>query len=331
MAVKTSTNHFINHNDVDDEDDDNDDDNDDGDDDDDRNNRRHHTPEFDQDNDDTEEDLIANYHYLTRTCGILRPTPTMNTFDTSQVKKYASIQANFSRAPYSYIDEHDATFEHDTQDSMDSNQKRYSSFKSIDLLSTSNNDLTSTISRVPPTIYYDDNSDDQSTNKKYRSFSVVRLFTRMKARLKHDRYQAQSAHKRLAEDPSDWFRLASNTRVILAKALLPDGGCDPLPSRSPSRLMTKKFFGRTSTPSNEINQIESIHINIDDHFNTDGDEDYDKIIWNDFLKCSRGIRYRRCGLCKVIDRQYHQGQLAFVYNMASNILIDENLKASGLG
>ena len=55
------------------------------------------------------------------------------------------------------------------------------------------------------------------------------------------------------------------------------------------------------------------------------------MIWQNFVKCARGFDYRRGGVCKAIDRQQFQGQLVYIYGVANNILIDENLKASGLG
>jgi hypothetical protein len=290
-----------------------------------RRNYRHDDGDDDEEIEETEDDLIENYLYLTKRCGLLRHSPTTSILDTLQQQQQQHINQSVFSRQYSYgIDDHRHDFEHS-----------YHSSKSRSSLNDYNNNQRefSTISRVPPTIYYNANDDDDES-----SFSLVKLFARMKARLNHDRrYRLKSTHELLhEEDCSEWFDLTKNIRAVLTKALLPNGGYDTLVRQNKSnhnrRNSQKKSRDHEPVLSKEVEDDENkFHFEIDDEMNTEGDEEYDQIIWNKFQQCSRGIDYRRGGICKAVDRQQFQGQLVYVYGVANNILIDENLKASGLG
>jgi hypothetical protein len=159
----------------------------------------------------------------------------------------------------------------------------------------------------------------------------------MKTRLKHDkRYRPKPTHELLREaDPQEWYELTKNVRTVLTKALLPDGGYDALMNRSKlnhnRQISSKRSRDYDLVLSKDNDDDDKIDLDIDEELNTEGDEDVDEIIWNKFLTSPRGFNYRRCGVCKTVDRQQFQGQLAYFYGVANNILIDENLKASGLG
>jgi hypothetical protein len=284
------------------------------------NEKKHHNHmnEYDEEIDETEDDLIENYLYLTQRCGVLRHSPTTSALDTLQRQQNINQSTLLRQFSLATQDDHEHSFHTSkTRSSLnDFNNNNYQS-------------TYSTTSRIPPTIYYNENDD---------SFSLVKLFARMKARLKHDRrYRPKSTHELLHEEDSpEWYELTKNVRYILTKALLPDGGYDELVRQN------KKIYYRQNSQKKSrdydpvlLKEIEDdedkIHFVIDDEFNTEGNEEYDQIIWNKFLKCSRGSNYRRCGVCKAVDRQQYQGQLVYIYGVANNILIDENLKASGLG
>lgn len=288
-------------------------------------NNHHHINEYDEEFDETEDDLTENYLYLTQRCGVLRHSPTTSALHTLQHQQNinpTALSRQFSWATEDHQREFERTFHSSKSRSSlnDFNNNSYSPNYSV-------------ISRIPPTIYYNGNDDDDN------SFSLVKLFARMKARLKHDRrYRPKSTHELLhEEDSQEWFELTKYIRPVLTKALLPDGGYDALvrKNRGNHHRQNSQKKSRDYDPvlSKDIleEDEEKIHFDLDDEQNTEGDEEYDEIIWNKFLKCSRGIDYRRCGVCKAVDRQQFQGQLVYVYGVANNILIDENLKASGLG
>lgn len=282
------------------------------------------TNEFDEEIDETEDDLIENYLYLTKRCGVLKHSPTTSALNTSQQRSHPSSSI-FARQFSLAIDDHPHEFERTT----------YGSFKSRSSLNDfNNNPFNHSESRVPPTIYYNNNDDDDDDE----SFSLVKLFARMKARLKHDRrYRPQSTHELLhEEDSQEWFELTKNIRPVLTKVLLPDGGYDAMMKRqtqsiSHSRHNSQKKSRNQQQPILIKESDDEIQYEIDDELNTEGDQEFDEIIWNNFRKCSRGGHYRRFGVCKAVDRQQYQGQLVYVYGVANNILIDENLRASGLG
>ena len=187
---------------------------------------------------------------------------------------------------------------------------------------------------MPATIYYDDTEDNEFGDRHSRTFSIVRLFTRMKSRLKHDRhYRPKPTHEVLCEeDPHEWYELTKNVRTVLTKALLPDGGYDAMIERQRThRHSSKKSRDHRPVLVKDIDDDEKIELDLFDELNPDGDEEFDEIIWQNFLASPRGYSYRRLGVCKEVDRQYCQGQLVYFYGVANNILIDENLKASGLG
>ncbi|CAF0724028.1 unnamed protein product [Adineta ricciae] len=315
MAVQTSTNLGNHLYDSDDDDDDN---------------QPNQTNEYDEEIDETEGDLIENYLYLTQRCGVLRHSPTTSALATIQQQQIhqQNLPNVLGRQMSLAIDDHHGEFER----SLHHLRPR-----------ASLNDFTnphhlhhhSEHSRVPPNIYYSNRDDDDYDE---RSFSLVKLFARMKQRLKHDRrYRARSTHELLhEEDSQEWYELTKNTRSILTKALLPDGGYDALvrqnkPSHS-RRNSQKKPRDCDPVLSQVIEDDEDkINLSIDVALNTEGDVVFDEVIWQNFVKCARGFDYRRGGVCKAIDRQQFQGQLVYVYGVANNILIDENLKASGLG
>jgi hypothetical protein len=288
-----------------------------------------HVNEYDEEIDETEDDLIENYLYLTQRCGVLRHSPTTSALDTMQhQQQHQHInQSVFARQFSCAIENHHIDFE-----------RSFSTSKSRSSLNDFNNNYQtdySVINRIPPTIYY--NNDDDYGDK---SFSLVKLFARMKARLKHDRrYKPKSSHELLHEEDEEtqeWLELTKNIRGVLTKALLPDGGHDALMNRNRTshRRSNSQKRSRDYHPvlPKELEDDENkIRVNIDDEFNTEGDEEFDEIIWKKFLKSPRGFNYRRCGVCKAVDRQQFQGQLVYIYGVANNILIDENLKASGLG
>jgi hypothetical protein len=294
--------------------------------DDDFKNHPDHTDDYDEEIDETEDDLIENYLYLTRRCGGLRHSPTTSALDgiPQRLGNTSAILARqFSWATDYPSQEYDRSIQ---------SSKHRSSMNDFN-----NNCRTrqSSTSRIPPTIYYDTAEDDDCPD---RAFSLVKLFARMKARMKHDRrYRADAKHELLhEEDPQEWFELTKNTREILTKALLPDGGYDAL-TRNYKNSHTRQSSYRKSRDSDPVLAIDAdddndkILFDIDDTFGTENDADFDDMIWKQFVTCSRGLNYRRTGVCKAVDRQQFQGQLVYVYGVANNILIDENLKASGLG
>jgi hypothetical protein len=289
--------------------------------------------EYDEEIDETEDDLIENYLYLTQRCGVLRHSPTTSTLATMQQQQqhqHQHINQSVLSRQFSWATEnHDIDFERSLHPS-----------KSRTSLNDFNNNYQTDCAlanRVPPTIYYNDNDDDDDDDG--RSFSLVKLFARMKARLKHDRrYRPKSTHELLheEEESQEWFQLAKNIPNVLTKVLLPDGGHDALIQRNKTnhRRQNSQKRSRDYHPvlSKQLEDDEDkIRVEIDDELNTEGDEEFDEIIWKKFLKSSRGFNYRRCGVCKAVDRQHFQGQLVYIYGVANNILIDENLKASGLG
>ena len=292
----------------------------------------HH--EFDEEVEETEDDLIENYRFLTKRCGALRQSPTagaLNTFEQEK-QKQRSNQSLFLRQ-YSSVSENHYVKNNIKDES--STKQRCSQLN--DSSDKNNNDVnySTTVSRVPPTIYYDDTEDDDVYSHR-RSFSVVKLFARMKTRLKHDRrYQSKASHELLAEsDPQEWYELTKNVRIILTKVLLPDGGYDAMIERSKSHYRRQDSYRKpreTDPVLSKDNDEEKIDVFIDDELNMEDNEAVDQIIWQKFLTCPRGLNYRRCGICKAVDRQQFQGQLVYFYGVANNILIDENLKASGLG
>ena len=278
------------------------------------NERRHlseHIHEYDEELDETEDDLIGNYLYLTKHCGVLRHSPTTSILDKHH-------QSNLLRQ-----------FSLDTEPSAHENLERgIPTTKPPICLNDFNNNYAS---RVPPTIYYHENNDDDD-----RSFSLTKLFARMKTRLHHDRrYLVKGSHKLLhEEDPPEWLELTKNIRIVLTKALLPNGGYDAQLQQQKTthpRRNSKKNKSRDYDPVVLEEEEKQINLEIDDQLNTEGDASFDEIIWKKFCRCLRGSTYRRNAVCKAIDRQLFQGQLVYVYGVANNILIDENLKASGLG
>jgi len=288
--------------------------------------------EFDEEIIETEDDLIENYRFLTQHCGVLRPSTTTGMINTIQQRQQTS-QSMFSRQ-YSSISEnfniHNTNNEFER--SFSSNKQRCSPLND---LNNNNQNYSTSVSRIPPTIYYDDTEDDGYTHN--RSFSLVKLFARMKTRLKHDkRYRPKPTHEILCEaDPQEWYELTKNVRTVLTKVLLPDGGYDALINRSKINHNRhgsyKKSRDYDPVLSKDNDDDEKIDVDIDEEFNTEDDEEYDQIIRTKFLTCTRGLNYRRCAVCKAVDRQQFQGQLVYFYGVANNILIDENLRASGLG
>ena len=156
----------------------------------------------------------------------------------------------------------------------------------------------------------------------------------MKSRLKHDRhYQPRPSHEVLCEeDPHEWHELTKNVRTVLTKALLPDGGYDALIDRQRShRRSSKKSRDHRPALITHTDDDQRIELDLVDELNIEGDEEVDELIWQQFCVSPRGYSYRRVGVCKEVDRQCFQGQMVYFYGVANNILIDENLKASGLG
>ena len=287
----------------------------------------HHTDDYDEEIDETEDDLIENYLYLTRRCGALRHSPTTSALDSIPQRR-GNTSAILARQ-----------FSWDTDYSSQEYERSLHSSKHRSSMNDFNNNCRtreSSTSRIPPTIYYDTAEDDGYPDQ---PFSLVKLFARMKARMKHDRrYRADAKHELLREeDPQEWFELTKNTREILTKALLPDGGYDAL-TRNYRNSHTRQSVYRKSRDSepvlaNDVDEDDDdkILFDIDDTLGAEHDADFDEMIWKKFMTCSRGFNYRRAGVCKAVDRQQFQGQLVYVYGVANNILIDENLKASGLG
>ena len=284
------------------------------------------TDDYDEEIDETEDDLIENYLFLTRRCGALRHSPTTSALDGIPQRR-GNTSAVFTRQ-FSWA----ADYPSQELERSFHSSKHYTSMNDFNNNCHTRNSSTS---RIPPTIYYDTAEDDDGSD---RAFSLVKLFARMKARMKHDRrYRPDSKHELLhEEDPQDWFELTKNTREILTKALLPDGGYDALTLnyRSSHRRHSSQKKSRDSDPVLAIDpedDDDKILFDIDDTYGAENDEDFDQMIWEKFLTCSRGVHYRRAAVCKAVDRQQFQGQLVYVYGVANNILIDENLKASGLG
>lgn len=276
--------------------------------------------ESDEEFEETEDDLIGNYLYLTQHCGVLRHSPTTSVLDTFQ-HHHHNHPSNLLRQ-----------FSLDTENSHENFERSIAPTRTSSCLNDFNNNNT-TISRVPPTIYYNGQDDAD------RSFSLVKLFARMKARLNHDRrYRPRSNHELLHEDDTpDWFELTKNIPTVLSNALLPDGGYDALINQQKAnhhrRHSSKKKTRNADAilPKQLEDEENKIKLEFDEEWNGESDDNYDLIIWKKFLRCSRGFAYRRNAVCKAVDRQNYQGQLVYVYGIANNILIDENLKASGLG
>lgn len=301
------------------------------------NDPQHH--EFDEEIGETEDDLIENYRFLTQHCGVLRQSPTTGVLNTIQ-QKQQTTQNTFLRQ-YSSISETPNNNNNNNNNHHDDFPSIKSRCSPLNNFNNNNVDYSTTVSRIPPTIYYDDTDDDGYSH--HRSFSLVKLFARMKTRLRHDRrYHPKASHEILCEaDPQEWFELTKNVRTVLTKALLPDGGYDALINRAKSHHHHHHHRQNSSKKSRDYDPVlsksidetdeDKIILDLDDEVNTEGDPDFDQIIWNKFLTCSRGSNYRRCGICKAVDRQQYQGQLVYFYGVANNILIDENLKASGLG
>lgn len=305
--------------------------------------------EFDEEIGETEDDLIENYRFLTQHCGVLRQSPTTGILNTFQ-QKQQNTQPTFVRQ-YSSISETPTNHRHQHDDkklSPKSIKPRCSTINDLNNNNNNNNNVVvvdySTInSRVPPTIYYDDTDDDAYSHN--RSFSLVKLFARMKTRLKHDRrYHSKNSHEILCEaDPQEWYELTKNVRTVLTKVLLPDGGYEAMINRSKSQHHHHHHHQRhnSSKKSRDYDPVlsksiddadeEKVTLDLDDEINVEDDPAIDQITWKKFLTCSRGGNYRRSAICKAVDRQQYQGQLVYFYGVANNILIDENLKASGLG
>lgn len=282
--------------------------------------------------DETEEDLIENYRFLTQHCGVLRQSRTVNVISSITRQPVPSTTPSHYSRPFSSISECSPN----KNTSVVSDQYAYLSSKTSfsPLLSSMQEKETSSRSRIPPTIYYDDPIDhDLNGHHKYRSFSLMRLFTRMKTHLKHERrYHPEPHHQLLTEeDPQEWYELTKNVRAVLTKALLPDGGYDASVHRSHHRNSSKKSREQVPVLSKEFDDENKIQIDIDPVLSQEEEEKRDQAIREKFLSVTRGFHYRRNGVCKAIDRQFHQGQLVYVYGVANNILIDENLRASGLG
>ncbi|CAF3199134.1 unnamed protein product [Rotaria socialis] len=289
--------------------------------------------EYAEEIDETEKDLMENYLYLTQHCGVLRHSPTTSVLDTIQQQQQQHNhhqklnQSVFSRQITWTTENHPLAYDRSFH---------LSQARSLlnDFSNNYHREEHRVISRIPPTIYYNVDDDDESGD---RSFSLVKLFARMKARMTHDRrYKRSAKHELLHEDAHEWFELTKNVRDVLTKALLPDGGYDALLRQRRAghnrRNSQKKSIEYNPVLSKDIEEDEeNINIEIDDEMNTEGNKEFDLIIWNKFLDCSRGLNHRRCAVCKTVDRQQHQGQLMYIYGVANNILIDENLKASGLG
>lgn len=283
------------------------------------------TNEYDEEIDETEDDLIENYLYLTRRCGALRHSQTSSALDNIEKEpRRTKPSAIFSRQYSLAVEPTISRFSNVLH-----SPKASSSVN--DFNNNYSDDLSSTMNHIPATIYYNVDEDQFNENYSSQPFSLVKLFARMKARLKHDRrYRPDSTHQLLHEEESqEWLELTKNTRKILTKALLPDGGYDALARNYRPRRKTRESDLVLVDDLEDDN--EKIHFDIDDMFGAEDDPEYDEIIWEKFLKCMRGYSYRRCAVCKAIDRQYFQGQLVYVYGVANNIIIDENLKASGLG
>ncbi|CAF0741418.1 unnamed protein product [Adineta steineri] len=306
--------------------------------------RQQHHNEYDEEIVETEDDLIENYRYLTQRCGALRQSPTTNVISAIQQQQQKQKQTNpslFSRQYSSISETHNPPSSHHNNNINNTNEfeRSFSSTKHrrshVNDLNNNNHNYLTTNTRVPPTIYYSETGEDAIGHN--QSFSLVKLFARMKARLKHDkRYRPRPTHELLyEEDPQEWYELTKNVRTVLTKALLPDGGYDAAANRAKLNQTRqgsrKKSREHLPVLAKEHDDEEKITFEIDDELNTEGDPEFDQIIWEKFIHCTRGYNYRRAGVCKAIDRQYFQGQLAFFYGVANNILIDENLKASGLG
>ncbi|CAF1367837.1 unnamed protein product [Adineta steineri] len=292
-------------------------------------NHQNQAHEYDEEIDETEGDLIENYLYLTQRCGVLRHSPTTSTLSTMQKQQthQQTSPSMYGRQMSLAIDDHNIEFERSVH--------QLRARASLNDFTRVYHPENSENSRVPPNIYYSSLDDEEGEEK---SFSLVKLFARMKQRMKHDRrYRPRSTHELLhEEDSQEWYELTRNTRQILTKALLPDGGYDALVRQNKTSRSRRNSQKKSRDLDPVLSKVaeddeDKIHFHLDDELNTEGDREFDEIIWNNFLKCSRGSEYRRAGVCKAIDRQQFQGQLVYVYGVANNILIDENLKASGLG
>jgi hypothetical protein len=304
---------------------------------DDKDNENDHHHEFDEEIVETEDDLIENYRFLTKHCGVLRQSPTtgvLNTIQQQQQKQKQQTNQSLFLRQYSSIADSQNNI-NESERSVSSTKQHLSPLNDVNNNNNSNVNYSNTISRVPPTIYYDDTEDDGYGH--HRSFSLIKLFARMKTRLKHDRrYHPKPTHELLCEsDPQEWYELTKNVRTVLTKAILPDGGYDELMRRSKYHHNRSGSYKKSRDYDpvlyKDNDDDDKIDLDIDDEFNTEGNEEFDEIIWKKFQTCSRGLNYRRCGVCKAVDRQQFQGQLVYFYGVANNILIDENLKASGLG
>ena len=292
-----------------------------------------HHHEYDEEIEETEDDLIENYYYLAQHCGVLRQSPTKNILNLIQEQQQKQMK-RFSilrRCSSANENENDNDYEH----TLASDRQRHSPSNDLHDI---NHDYSRTDNHIPPVNHNDAAQDDIISDK--QSSSLIRLFARMKAHFKHDRaYRPKPEHEVLLEkEIPAWHELTKNIRVVLREALLPDGEHSTSANHSRTTSYHQKFCKESydydpilSKKHNDDNDISKVDIEIDDELNAKSNEQLDQTIWNQFLTCSRGFNYRRGGICKAVDRQQFQGQLVYFYNIANNILIDENLRASGLG
>lgn len=299
---------------------------------------KHHN-EYDEEINETEEDLIENYRFLTQRCGVLRQSLTTGVLNGAQQKQTGQqtllrhnsfINKTENNNDNNNNKNHNKTNELDP--SLTSTKQWYSQYNDVN---NNNHNYSANPRRIPETIYYEDLDDDESNN--HQSFSLTKLFARIKTRLKHDkRYRPQPSHQILAEeDTQEWDELTKNVRTVLTKVLVAENLKDRATNR-PRKVHSRKGSckkARENHPvlANENDDEDKIRLEVNDDNIADNNEQSDETVWNKFISCSRGFNYRRCGICKAVDRQQFQGQLVYFYGVANNILIDENLKASGLG
>lgn len=266
---------------------------------------------------DTEqEDLIENYRFLTEHCGVLKKS----NHDT-ETKRSSSNPPKHRIRSFSAIDESNVTFQSEAKENHRSpmtQRSKSNKFSNKSMIYRTNRPETSSRNnRNDRTI-----DDDQET--KYRSFSLIKIFSRLKLRMKNGENKSEKLkHEILSdEEQQEWLELTKNVRTVLNQVLLVDGSSADRVPRERSRGETKK--SRDKTP---VLQDESEIDKLAEEETFENDEQVRK----DFLQSNRGFSYRRCAVCKAIDRQFFQGQLVYFYGVANNILIDENLRASGLG
>ncbi|CAF0812953.1 unnamed protein product [Didymodactylos carnosus] len=125
----------------------------------------------------------------------------------------------------------------------------------------------------------------------------IRFFNRIKSS-RNESYHSLENDNTYVNNFAFWTR-DDELRQRLMKSVLTD-----------EKKKTKTIMNFDSDSSDEDNDANQLHL---------------------FSKCERGgSKYRRNAVCKVWDRLEHNGQLAYIVNLVTDIQIENNLRLSGL-